>query len=60
MSNLQSSWPASTAKTLVGAACAELLRPDVVGLDLGYPREVNGENIAQFTPTIPPSFALGI
>ena len=36
------------------------LNPDIVEADLGYPREINGENIAKFAPTIPPSFALGI
>ena len=36
------------------------LDPDIVEADLGYPREINGMNIAQFAPTIPPSFALGV
>jgi hypothetical protein len=36
------------------------LDPDIVEADLGFPREINGMNIAQFAPTIPPSFALGI
>lgn len=36
------------------------LDPEIVKADLGFPREINGMNIAQFTPTIPPSFALGI
>ena len=36
------------------------LDPDIVQADLGFPREINGMNIAQFAPTIPPSFALGV
>jgi hypothetical protein len=36
------------------------LDPDIVKADLGFPGEINGMNIAQFVPTIPPSFALGI
>jgi hypothetical protein len=36
------------------------LDPEIVKADLGFPREINGLNIAQFAPTIPPSFALGI
>lgn len=36
------------------------LDPEIVKADLGFPRKINGLNIAQFAPPIPPSFALGI
>ena len=35
------------------------LDPDIVDADLGFPRQLDGTNIAQFAKTIPPSFALG-
>lgn len=34
--------------------------PDIVDADLGYPKFLDGTNIAQFEKTIPVSFALGV
>jgi len=36
------------------------LDPNIVNADLGYPRFLDGTNIAQFESTIPKSFALGM
>jgi hypothetical protein len=36
------------------------LNPDIVNATLGFPKEINGQNIAQFAKTLPVNFVQGI